>query len=427
MAFSYRTPGVYVEEIPGGAHVIEGVGTSTAGLVGSAPKADAHLHQPILTLNWLHFRREFVDDAQGRPQGPSTDLVRAVFGFFQNGGSLCYVVNVGNVDGPVPGGTGSREGIDALDLVDEVAIVAAPGFYDPVSHDRLLTHCEIRKDRVAVCDGPPEFTDIVALTKVGTESARTPPSRRSAGSAEAGGGAGEDAAPPPVAPSPTVEEAYRPRMSNFGAFYVPWLEVADPLDGSQIVPCAPSGHIAGVWARTDGERGVHKAPANTVIRGASKLTVNITASEQELLNPEGVNCLRYFPGQGNLVWGARTLGDAEWKYVNVRRLFCMVEESILRSTRWIVFEPNDPKLWKSIIRDCTAFLTRLWRDGALFGRTPEEAFFVQCDSETNPKETRDAGQVIIMIGLAPVKPAEFVIFKVSQHEAGSEIVSEGGA
>jgi hypothetical protein len=424
---NYRTPGVYIEEVSAGSKSVEAVGTSTAGFVGLAPKAGAHVDDPTPILNWLHFRREFVDDENGQPAGPTTHLCHAVFGFFQNGGRLCYVVNTGSSDGPVTGAPGSRRGVDALDLIDEVAIVAAPGYTDAISFDVVLSHCELRKDRVAVLDGPADVDDVSLLTKVATADAPARPSRRAASTpaAEASSGEAAESASAPPPPPPTGERGYRARSSAFGAQYGPWLFTTDPVTGEPTT-CPPSGHIAGIWARTDSERGVHKAPANTVVRGASGFTRHITAAEQELLNPVGFNCLRYFPDRGNLVWGARTLSDdPEWKYVNVRRLFAMVEESILKSTRWIVFEPNDRTLWQSIRRDIGAFLMRLWRDGALFGATPEQAFFVKCDEETNPPEVIDAGQVIAIVGIAPVKPAEFVIFKVCQHQAGAEIVSEG--
>jgi hypothetical protein len=183
--------------------------------------------------------------------------------------------------------------------------------------------------------------------------------------------------------------------------------------------------MAGVWARTDTLRGVHKAPANEPVRGAVDLTYRVTKVEQDLLNPAGVNCIRFFPAEGIRVWGARTLAAeaSEWRYLNVRRLFNMLKESIADGTRWIVFEPNDGLLWRSIRRDIGAFLTRVWRDGALYGRTPQEAFFVKCDEETNPPDVRDAGQVVTLIGVAPVKPAEFVVFKLSQSMVGADTES----
>ncbi len=193
-----------------------------------------------------------------------------------------------------------------------------------------------------------------------------------------------------------------------------------------MVTVPPSGHIAGIYARVDSTRGVHKAPANEPIRGALDLAYRVTREEQGELNINGVNCIRFFPGQGIRVWGARTLAESssEWKYINVRRLFNMIEESIARSTQWVVFEPNDATLWNSIKRDVSAFLTMLWRQGALKGTTPEEAFFVKCDGETNPSDMINAGMVVTVIGIAPVKPAEFVIFKIGQSEGGIETSEE---
>jgi uncharacterized protein len=193
------------------------------------------------------------------------------------------------------------------------------------------------------------------------------------------------------------------------------------------VSVPPSGHVAGIWARTDATRGVHKAPENEAVRGALNVTYPLTREEQGVLNQAGVNCIRFFGREGIRVWGARTLADqaSEWRYLNVRRLFNMIEESIADSTRWIVFEPNDRPLWKSIRRDITAFLTRVWRDGALQGATPEEAFFVKCDEETNPQDSIDAGVVITLVGIAPVKPAEFIVFRISQYAAGVEVEALG--
>jgi phage tail sheath protein FI len=184
----------------------------------------------------------------------------------------------------------------------------------------------------------------------------------------------------------------------------------------------PSGHIAGVYARTDNERGVHKAPANEIVRGALGLKYNVSKGEQDILNPKGINCIRVMQGGGIRIWGARTLSsDPSWRYINVRRLFIMVETSIERATQWVVFEPNDHRLWKRVTRTIAAFLTLVWRQGALFGETPEKAFYVKCDEETNPPETIDVGQLIVEIGMAPVKPAEFVIFRIGQMPIGGGI------
>lgn len=229
---------------------------------------------------------------------------------------------------------------------------------------------------------------------------------------------------PPIKDVQTMNEwrmglAYGDTM--YGALYYPWIKIADPFNAGRQIAIPPSGHLAGLYARSDSQRGVHKAPANEPISGALDLTINVTKAEQELLNPNGVNCIRQFPGRGIRVWGARTLAltDPSWRYINVRRLFSYVEASVERSTQWVVFEPNDYMLWSKVRRDVTAFLRTVWLSGALFGLTPEQSFYVKCDEETNPLELRDLGQMVCEIGMAPVKPAEFVIFRFSQW-AGQE-------
>jgi phage tail sheath protein FI len=183
--------------------------------------------------------------------------------------------------------------------------------------------------------------------------------------------------------------------------------------------------MLGIWARSDAERGVHKAPANEVVRGAVALQTDITRFEHDLLNPVGVNCLRAFPGRGIRVWGARTLSsDPAWRYINVRRLFNYVESSLLAGTSWVVFEPNDPDLWGRVKRTLRSFLYRVWLDGALFGSTADQAFYVKCDDETNPSEVIEAGQVVCEIGIAPVKPAEFVVFRLAQLPSGTAALTE---
>ena len=203
--------------------------------------------------------------------------------------------------------------------------------------------------------------------------------------------------------------------SMHGALYYPWLKISDPLSGrSKFIP--PSGHIAGIYSRSDSQRGVHKAPANEDISGVIDVKINVTRGEQDLLNPVGINCIRKFAGRGVRVWGARTLSsDPAWRYINVRRLFNFVEESVERSMQWTVFEPNDVYLWGKVNRDISAFLRVVWRSGALFGVDPNQAFYVKCDEELNPQEVRDQGLMICEIGMAPVKPAEFVIFRFSQY------------
>jgi phage tail sheath protein FI len=210
------------------------------------------------------------------------------------------------------------------------------------------------------------------------------------------------------------------------ALYYPWIEVIDPLTRRPIA-IPPSGHIAGVWARTDERRGVHKAPANEVILGATGLAFQVTHQEQGSLNKNGINCIRAFPGRGIRIWGARTLSsDPEWRYINVRRLFNFISESIQTGTQWSVFEPNDQFLWNALSISVSSFLKNVWRSGALFGATPDEAYYVKCDAETNPPEVIDAGQVVCEVGIAPVKPAEFVIFRLSQYTGGGGAEEGGG-
>ena len=230
-------------------------------------------------------------------------------------------------------------------------------------------------------------------------------------------------APPDRKPEEVLDWVLSSNLdSKFATMYWPWIEVLDPITKRpiQVPPC---GHVAGIWCRTDSTRGVHKAPANEVVLGANDLGYTLTGSEQDSLNRAGINCIRAFPGRGIRVWGARTLSsDPEWRYINVRRLFNFVSESIMQGTQWAVFEPNDAGLWLSLRISTANFLTRIWRSGALFGATPEQAFFVKCDEETNPPDMVEAGQVTVEVGIAPVKPAEFVVFRIRQFQvqAGAE-------
>lgn len=410
---TYLTPGIYVEEVSTGSRPIEAVGTSTAAFIGVAPNPDARLHEAFGINNWSQFIKEYSNEGAS-----STPLAQAVYGFFQNGGGRCYIVNIGPKKELVGDGK-QRKGIDTLEEVDEVAIVAAPGFTDAASYDTILSHCEKLQDRVAILDAPEndDKFNVDQLKSVVTSGA-TKPKKPAAGEASA--------------PAETATPGgLRARTSDrgFGAYYFPWIKIRDPLSPKDQVNVPPSGHIAGIYARTDATRGVHKAPANETVRGALDLTYKVTREEQGELNRLGVNCIRQFLTQGIRVWGARTLADSasEWRYLNVRRLFNQIEESIANGTRWVVFEPNDRALWKSIRRDVSAFLTLQWRQGALMGATPEQAFFVQCDEETNPPEVIDAGMVVTVIGIAPVKPAEFVIFRIGQGAGGPQIETQGGA
>jgi hypothetical protein len=289
------------------------------------------------------------------------------------------------------GDVAEREGIEGLEALDDVTMICVPDLMMAYEHGHIdlkgvqvvqqaiLDHCEKMKYRFAILDPPPNMS------------------------------------PQEVGDWKEKEANYESDRGR-GALYYPWIRVGNPLGANgttMLVP--PSGHIAGIYARSDNQRGVHKAPANEVVRGAVGLQINVTHGEQEDLNPDGVNCIRSFPGRGIRVWGARTISsNPSWRYINVRRLFNFVEASIEAGTQWVVFEPNDQDLWARVRRDVSAFLRTVWRSGALFGATPEEAFYVKCDEELNPPEERDLGRLIIEVGLAPVKPAEFVIFRISQ-------------
>jgi len=427
---TYLTPGVYVEEIPSAVQAIAGVSTSTAGFIGIVPdqvsipernpgydptkpetplgnqksqgddkgpppaKADAapppnlpykltatKIEAPALELrlctSFGDFKRYFGNPDVGAfstDSGQNT-LAHSVFGFFGNGGSRCFVVRILDL-------TQMDAALDKFAAVDEIAMVAAPGVVDAGARASIMTHCENTKDRFAILDGPKDV-------------------------------------------KPTDAAAILPPDSKNAAFYHPWIKVSDIAEKLQhpkdkgMISLPPSGHVAGVYARVDTERGVHKAPANEVVQGAVGLESAISKGGQAGLNPQGINCIREM--NGNIkIWGARTVGgdrNGEWKYVNVRRTFLYLRKSIEQGTQWVVFEPNDPKLWAKIKRNVTAFLTNVWRDGALFGTTPQEAFYVKCDAETNPPEIRELGQVVTEIGVAIVRPAEFVIFRIAQWQA----------
>ena len=272
---------------------------------------------------------------------------------------------------------GQRSGLNALKEVDEISIVCAPNEHEVDGlTDALVTHCENLKDRFAVLQANPGKSD--------------------------------------------VANHYPPKDSKYAAYYYPWIKI---IDGGTGVPTLipPGGHIAGIYARTDIERGVFKAPANEVVRGAIDVEFKLTVGEQDLLNPRGVNCIRSFVGRGIRVWGARTVSsDPLWKYVNVRRLFLYLEESIEQGTQWVVFEPNDQRLWARVKQSVADFLTTEWRNGALIGNTAEAAFFVKCDETTMTQNDLDNGRLIVVVGVAPVKPAEFVIFRIAQWTRGSE-------
>lgn len=436
---NYQAPGVYVQEVPSGTRPIGQVSTSIAAFVGVAPDASAHLHEARVLDNWTQFVDQFVGKAtEGSP------LSNAVFGFFSNGGSRCYVVNVGK-GGSITGTAGKPSGLTLLEAIDDISMVAAPGYTDAGAYAALQAHVEhpLRQDRMAILDSVETVDDVAVLTRAATSGVPDEDSGPGGGSDESGspaGGAteGDAAKPSPGPPSPATAPALGRRATGedargapqspggYTALYFPWIVMVDPVSGKKVTQ-PPSGHVAGVWARVDATRGVHKAPANEPVQGALDLVRRVSRGEQEVLNPAGVNCIRYFPGEGIRIWGARTKAAeaSEYRYINVRRLTNMIKESVAEGTRWVVFEPNDHTLWKSIRRDVGAFLTNVWRDGALLGTTPQQAFYVKCDEENNPASVRDAGQVVTEIGIAPVKPAEFVIFKLMQSADTTEIENAG--
>jgi hypothetical protein len=519
---TYAAPGVYVEEVPSSQKSLTAAATAIAAFVGFTERApdddptDPEGVKPRLVTSWTAFEQLYGGFKNG------CMLPLAVYGYFQNGGAIAYIVRIPNTtpagepaqlslpasdralgkpltvtsvepdaditvviqsadgddddesDGPSPftltvregpvvvetypdltitpgdrnaetvvnatstrvkvkvelaedvdlssvmevlkpgvfplekaaplnvpvsgkkfaGSESARTGINGLTIAEEVTMVLVPdlitaatkadgtidlGMWKAVQ-TALIGHCELEGNRMAILDSPPGMT-------------------------------------------PQQIKEWRSGVamydSAFAAFYYPWIKVENPVgtngDSELFIP--PSGHIAGVWARTDETRGVWKAPANDTIRGCLDIERPITKNEQALLNPIGINCIRPFGTRGIRIWGARTLSsDSDWRYINVRRLFNMIETSILDGTQWAVFEPNDMKLWEGVSRTLTGFLTGLWKSGALFGASADQAFYVKCDAETNPPESIDEGKLVVEVGLAPVKPAEFVIFRISQQK-----------
>jgi phage tail sheath protein FI len=405
---TYTWPGVYVEEVPSAIRPIAGVGTSTAAFIGisagitkvwdpakltgmpAMPSGDPYAQVAALTpqaLNsWTDFTQKF-----GGIQAGNQFLAQAVYGFFNNGGTRCWVIRIDAADGDLD------TALQQLESIDEVAIVAAPLPPDTTAEAlntvqmALVAHCQKMEDRVSILDSGCAITGDNLVISTDDSGIWRP--------------------------------AANPK--GYGAFYFPWIEVSDPLgDPGARVAVPPSGHLAGIYARSDAERGVHKAPANEVILGALDVRYPVSKILQGSLNPLGVNCIRSFNGTIK-VYGARTLasdpaGDPEWVYVNVRRLVNFLRESIDEGTQWVVFEPNAADLWSKIRRNVGSFLNTEWAAGALVGATPEQAFYVRCDETTNPPEIRDLGQVVTEIGVALVKPAEFVVFRLSQWSGAAQ-------
>jgi hypothetical protein len=329
------------------------------------------------------------DAAPAPTPAPAAGAITAPFEAVGGKGDAMIMQLSGGTDGNVAGvgaaeyigadgGPGKRSGIQAFIENSDVSLMAVPGITIPEVQMSLIAHCENLKSRFAVLDMPKDRKKTDELIE------------------------------------------YRDMFdSNYAAFYHPWIQIFDPLSKKNII-APPSGSMLGIYARTDNTVGVHKAPANEVVRACTGLASSYNTAEQDLLNPRGINLIRSFPGRGIRVWGARTAtSNATWKYINVRRLFIYLEESIRANTNWVVFEPNTEALWGRVKRTIEMFLSSCWRSGALAGTTPSEAFFVEIGRSTMTQDDIDNGRLICVIGVAPVKPAEFVIFRIGQYTSES--------
>ena len=402
----YMHPGVYMEEVASGPVPIEGVSTSIVGFIGQTLEGDKYqapgddtaedlTNKAVLITSYDDFTAKFGGyDAKKAPYLPF-----AVQGFFLNGGGTCYVVKVPDLKNAVPSGAppedpGQRTGVHALLNVDEavISLICIPGLTDPATQQALLDFCKTEMYYFCILDGP------------GDPANKKPPQIQD-----------------------VIGDKYRQKLScdvGYGAVYFPWIQISvlmpDPDTGTpkpQKFWVPPSGYVAGVYARTDTNRGVFKAPANEEIQGVLGLQVRIDDKIQDLLNPQSINCIRFFPGRNFRIWGARTIYLNElWRYVPVRRLFIYLEDSLYKGTQWAVFEPNDERLWSRVIQSITQFLKQAWINGALLGETPDKAFFVKCGLGVTMNETDlEMGRLIIEVGVAPVRPAEFVIIRIQQQ------------
>jgi phage tail sheath protein FI len=293
---------------------------------------------------------------------------------FLSGGNNGKEITLEEYKGNTDQGEGHESGLLGFEQVNDISIVCAPKDMEGLN-DALVAHCEKMNDRFAILQSKENDEGVETLI-------------------------------PPV-------------DSKCAAFYYPWIKVMDPLSQAlKLIP--PCGHIAGVYARSDTQRGVHKAPANEPLRGAVELQFRISKGKQDVLNPRGVNCIRVFPGRGIRIWGARTVSsDPIWKYINIRRLFLYVGESIEQGTQWVVFEPSNERLWDRVRQTVTQFLDGVWRSGALMGNSQAEAFFVRCDRSTMTQDDIDNGRLVCIIGIASTKPAEFIILRIAQWQGGS--------
>jgi uncharacterized protein len=385
MPIYQNTPGVWTNEVRLAPPPIVGVGTSTAAFIGTSPIAGRFTNTPRLVTSLDQFKQDYELD-NSTPYDPTRDATRstalshAVRGFFANGGQSCYVLNVDAADTATLAAAADKY----LAPIDEIAIVAAPGHTEKEIYAALTTHCQNLGDRVAIFDptSPP-----ASLADVKT----------------------------PIA---TPGTGIRPPDTRYAAFYYPRIQVGGVLKTDPATEyVGASGHIAGIYARVDAQRGVHKAPANEVILGALGVEARLTDADQNVLNVEGVNALRLFPSGNVVVWGARTLtsstaGDKTYLYINIRRLVNYIEESLQDGLSWAVFEPNNLTLQKQIARAARGFLDGVWRDGALFGATPDDAYYVRFPDIYNRDDDRAQGRLTVEIGLRVSYPAEFIIIRI---------------
>jgi phage tail sheath protein FI len=383
MASSYKTPGVYREDVF--VRPAARLPTGVPGFVGFGQAKEGGT-SPVL----LH-RAE--DLAVRFEPGADSYLADAVTGFFANGGERCYVVGAAATGGreqALKDALGALGPLADLDLVAVPDAMTLPEDAAQRVQQATLAHCGEHGNRFAILDAP----------------------------------GGKD----PVMDGANTLKAWRQRLTAGStnpanaALYYPWIKVpaANVVGGRPVPPC---GHIAGIFARSDARVGVFKAPANEELLSVLDLEFPIDAVIQEGLNPEGINCLRAFPGRGMRVWGARTLSpDPSWRYINVRRLFLTLTRWIDRNMAWAAFEPNTPRLWIRIQRELDVYLGQLWQAGALKGASAAEAFYVKCDAETNPADEREQGRVTTEIGLAPASPAEFIVVRIV-HRAGAAQLS----
>lgn len=386
MGIGYQTPGVYREEV-----ILKSppqLQTGVPGFIGFVKSESAsRFTEPVSLIRNNEFDARF---AKHLPEG--SYLADAVHGFFSNGGARCYVAVAGLSAGKKT--KGLEEALESLSSLTDLDLIAAPDAMmllpdvEAIKHVQIemLKHCQNHGNRFAILDALPNYvSDVIEQRNHIAKGLREPIN---------------------------------------GALYYPWLVLST---SRRMLP--PSGHIAGIFARSDARVGVFKAPANEEIIGALDLCVGkpdkleqieINNQVQDQLNPEGINCLRAFPGRGIRVWGARTLNsELGWRYINVCRLVVTLRRWIDINMTWATFEPNTPQLWVRIHRELTVYLTDLWRAGALAGLTADEAFQIKCDSETNSQQSIDSGQVVTDIALAPGAPAEFVIVRIV-HQVGVE-------